>query len=50
VHQKDNTQKPLAKVKRTKEKMQTLESKKKVEVDSPKNVLKKKNKDEERGA
>ncbi len=37
VHQKNNTQKPPAKVKRTKEKMQTtLENKKKVVTDSPK--------------
>jgi hypothetical protein len=41
VHQKDNTQKPPAKVKRTKEKMQTtLENKKKVVTDSPKSVFK----------
>jgi hypothetical protein len=43
VHQKDNPQKPLAKVKRIKEEMQiTLENKKKVVVDSPRSAFKRK--------
>jgi hypothetical protein len=45
VHQKDNPQKPSAKVKRTREEMQiTLENRKKAAVDFLKSVLKKKNK------
>jgi len=48
VHQKDNLKKPLAKGKRTKENMQTtLENKKKVVTDSPRNALKRKNRVEE---
>ncbi len=48
VHQKDNPQKPMAKVKRTREEMQiTLENKKKVTIDSPRSALKRKNKVEE---
>jgi hypothetical protein len=51
VHQKDNPQKPPAKVKRTREEMQTtLKNKKKVVADSPKSALKRKNKVEEGGA
>ncbi len=44
MHQKDNPRKPLAKVKRTREEMQTtLENKKKVVVNFPKSVFKRKN-------
>jgi hypothetical protein len=44
VYQKENPRKPPAKVKKTREEMQTtLEDRKKVAVDSPRNVLKKKN-------
>ncbi len=44
VHQKDNPQKPSAKVKRTREEMQTIfENKKKVVTDSPRSVVKRKN-------
>jgi hypothetical protein len=51
VHQKENSQKPPTKVKRTREEMQTtLENRKKVATDSPKSALKRKNKVEERGA
>ncbi len=51
MHQKENPQKPPAKVKRIREKMQsTLENRKKVATNSPKSVLKKKNKVEEGGA
>jgi hypothetical protein len=50
VHQKKNPQKPLAKVKRTREEMQTtLKNRKKVAVESPKIVLKRKNRVEEGG-
>jgi len=49
VHQKDNPQKPPTKVKRTREEMQTtLENRKKVVIDSPRSVLKGKNRVEER--
>jgi len=51
VHQKDNPLKPLAKVKRTREKMQTtLENRKKVVADFPRSVIKRKNKVKEGGA
>ncbi len=51
VHQKDNPQKPLAKVKRTREEMQTtLENKKKVVAYSPRSALKRKNRIEGGGA
>jgi hypothetical protein len=44
VHQKDNPQKPSAKVKRTREEMQTtLENRKKAVTDSPRSVVKRKN-------
>ncbi len=48
MHQKDNPQKPPAKVKRTREKMQTiLENRNKIVTNFPINVLKKNNKVEE---
>jgi hypothetical protein len=51
VHQKDNPQKPSAKVKITKEEMYTiLENRKKATTYFPKNVFKRKNKVEEGGA
>jgi hypothetical protein len=51
VHQKDNPQKPLAKVKKTREEMQTtLKNRKKVVADFPRNALKRKNRVEEGGA
>jgi hypothetical protein len=51
VHQKDNPQKPLAKVKRTKEEMKiTLENKKKVAIDFLRSAFKKKNRVEKGGA
>jgi hypothetical protein len=51
MHQKYNPQKPPAKVKRTREKVQTtLENKKKVVIDSSKSAFKMKNKVEEGGA
>jgi hypothetical protein len=51
VHQNNNPQKPSAKVKRTREEMQTtLKNKKKVVIDSLRSVLKRKNKVEEGGA
>jgi hypothetical protein len=51
VHQKENPQKPLTKVKRTREEMQTtLENKKKATTNSPRSAPKRKNKVEERGA
>jgi hypothetical protein len=44
VHRKENPQKPPTKVKRTREEMQiTLENKKKVVVNFPRNALKRKN-------
>jgi hypothetical protein len=50
VHQKENPHKP-PKVKITKEEMQTtLENRKKVVADSPRSVLKRKNRVEEGGA
>jgi hypothetical protein len=50
VHQKDNPQKPLAKVKRTSEEMEiTLENKKKLAAHFPRSALKRKNKVEEGG-
>jgi len=50
MHQKDNPQKPPTKAKRTREEIQiTLENRKKATVDSPINVLKRKNKVEEGG-
>jgi septal ring factor EnvC (AmiA/AmiB activator) len=50
VHQKDNSQKPPAKVKRNREEMQaTLENRKKVVAEFPKSALKRKNKVEEGG-
>jgi len=50
VHQKDNPQKPPAKVKRTREEMQiTLENKKKTAIDFPRSAFKRKNKVEEGG-
>ncbi len=51
VHQKENSQKPPTKVKKTNEEMQTtLENRKKAIAKSPKSVLKKKNRAEEGGA
>ncbi len=51
VHQKENPQKPLTKVKITKEKIQTtLENRKEAITDSPRNVFKTKNKVEKGGA
>jgi hypothetical protein len=51
VHQKENPQKPLTKVKRTREEMQTtLENKKKATTNSPRSAPQRKNKVEERGA
>jgi hypothetical protein len=48
VHEKDNPHKPPTKVKRTNEEMQTtLDNRNKTTIDSPRNVLKKKNKVEE---
>ncbi len=50
MHQKDNPQKPPAKVKRTREEMQiTLENKKKAAIDFPRSAFKRKNKVEEGG-
>jgi hypothetical protein len=49
VHKKENPQKPLTKIKRIREEMQTtLENRKKPALDSPRNVFKRKNKVEER--
>ncbi len=51
VHQKDNPQKPSAKVERTREEMQTtLKIKNKIAIGFPISVFKRKNKVEERGA
>jgi hypothetical protein len=51
VHQKENPQKPLAKVKRTREEMQTiLQNKKKTIINFLRSVFKRKNKVEEGGA
>jgi hypothetical protein len=51
VHQKENPQKPPTKVKRFREEMKTtLENRQKVAIDSPRSVLKRKNKVEEGGA
>jgi len=51
VHQKDNPHKPSAKVKRTREEMQTrLENRKKDVTDFPISALKRKNRVEEGGA
>jgi hypothetical protein len=51
VHQKDNPQKPPAKVKRTKEEMEIpLNNRKKTTTDSPRSAFKKKNRIEEGGA
>jgi hypothetical protein len=51
VHQKDNPQKPLAKVKRTREEMQTtLDNRKKATTNFPRSALKKNNIVEEGGA
>jgi hypothetical protein len=51
VHQKDNPQKPPAKVKRTREEMETpLKNRKKATIDFPRSVFKKKNRIEEGGA
>jgi hypothetical protein len=51
MHQKDNPRKPLAKVKRTREEMQTtLEKIKKATTDSPISAFKKNNKVKEEGA
>jgi hypothetical protein len=51
MHQKDNPQKPLAKVLKTREEMQTLlENKKNATTDFLKIVLKKNNRVEEGGA
>jgi hypothetical protein len=51
VHQKENLDKSPAKVKRTREDMQTmLENRKKATIDSLKSVFKRKNKVEEGGA
>ncbi len=48
VHQKENPLNPLAKVKKTKEEMQTtLENRKKAATNSPKSVIKRMNKVEE---
>jgi hypothetical protein len=48
VHQKDNSHKPLVKVKRTREKMLiALENRKKIAVDFPISAFKRKNKVEE---
>jgi hypothetical protein len=50
VYQKENPHKPPAKVKRTREEMQTtLEKRKKVAIDFPRSALKKKNRVEEGG-
>jgi hypothetical protein len=50
-HQKDNPQKPPAKVKRTREEMQTtLKNRKKATSNSPRSVLKRKNRVKEGGA
>ncbi len=50
IHQKENPQKPLTKVKRTKVEMWiTLDNRKKAATKSPRNVLKEKNKVEEGG-
>ncbi len=51
VHRKDNPQKPPAKVKRTKENMQTsIENIKKVAIDSPRSAFKRNNTVEGGGA
>jgi len=51
VHQKENPQKPQAKVKSTRKNLEiTLESRRKATTESPKSVLKRKNKVEEGGA
>ncbi len=51
MHQKENSQKPLTKVKRTVEEMRTtLENKMKVIANSPRSVVKRKNIVEEVGA
>jgi hypothetical protein len=51
VHQKENPQKPLTKIKRIREEMQTsLQNRKKVATDSPRSVFNKKNRVEEGGA
>jgi hypothetical protein len=51
MHQKENPLKPLTKVKRTREEMQTsLENRKKTITYSPISVFKKLNKVEKRGA
>jgi hypothetical protein len=48
MHQKENPSKPLTMVKRTREEMQkTLENRKKVVINSPRNAFKRKNKVEE---
>jgi hypothetical protein len=50
MHQKDNPQKPLAKVLKTREEVQTtLENRKKTTTNSPRNAFKRKNKVEEGG-
>jgi hypothetical protein len=50
VHQKENAQKPLVEVKKTREEMQTtLKNRKKVKAKFPKSALKKKTKVEEGG-
>jgi len=50
MHQKDNPQKPLAKVLKTREEVQTtLENKKKTTTNSPRSAFKRKNKVEEGG-
>ncbi len=50
MHQKENPQKPLTKVKKTREEIQTtLENKKKATTNSLKSALKRKNKVEEGG-
>ncbi len=50
LHQKDNPQKPLAKVLKTREEMQiALENRKKVTIDSLRSALKRKNEVEEGG-
>ncbi len=51
IHQKENPQKPQAKVKKTREKMQTtLVNKRKVVAKFPRSVLKRKNRAKEGGA
>ncbi len=49
MHQKENPSKPTTKVLKTREEMQiTLENRKKVAINSPRNAFKRKNKVEER--